>query len=60
MNRDEAVGYHKKVHEISKKHLVTLKKQEPAVKQVWLNNLIYALGDLMYKETGLEPHELDC
>ena len=60
MTREEAIGYHKKVHELSKSHLTLLKKQEPATKQIWLNNLIYALGDLAYKEIGIDAHELDC
>lgn len=25
-----------------------------------MKNLVYTLGDLMYKKTGVEPHELDC
>ena len=60
MTREEALGYHKKVHEISRNHLESIKKLDPATKQIWLNNLVFTLGDLMYKETGIEPHELDC
>lgn len=60
MSRDEAISYHRKVHDLSKKHLNEIKNQDPATKQQWLNNLVYTLGDLMYKETGIEPQELDC
>ena len=60
MTRDEAIGYHKEVHTISKEHLEQIKKLDNAKKQDWLKNLVYTLGDLMYKKTGVEPHELDC
>jgi hypothetical protein len=60
MTRDEAIGYHKTVHNLSKSHLNAIKKLDPATKQIWLANLVYTLGDLMYKETGVEPQELDC
>ena len=55
MTRDEAIGYHKTVHNLSKSHLNAIKKLDPATKQIWLANLVYTLGDLMYKETGVEP-----
>ena len=60
MTREEALGYHKKVHKISVRHLENIKKLDPVTKQVWLANLVHTLGDIMYNETGIEAQELDC